>query len=140
MDYASYESCLVELKMGSRKLLLQLVAFALNTYLWQIPVMLKNGGLYVFTIGFCVFVVDKAQRLLQQQYLRGVEVLFLLSKSSFLANVGRWRRWSPSLSRSAYSTTQSAQLHYISELTDARLLSSAFDEAMPLLKIPLLPI
>lgn len=63
--------------MGSRELLLQLVDLALNTYLWQIPVMITNGGLYVFTIGLCVFVVDKAQRLLQQQSLQGVQVLFL---------------------------------------------------------------
>lgn len=48
-----------------------------QAYLWQIPVMLMNGGLYVFTIGLCIFVVDKAQRLLQQQYIKGVEVLFM---------------------------------------------------------------
>lgn len=52
------------------------------------------------------------------------------------------RSWYCSLSffRSAYSTTQSAQLHYISGLTNARPLSdrlqgSAFDEAALLLKI-----
>lgn len=37
--------------------------------------------------------------------------------------VDRWWSCSPSFFCSAYSTTQSAQLHYISGLTDARLLS-----------------
>ncbi|EHK43865.1 hypothetical protein TRIATDRAFT_319205 [Trichoderma atroviride IMI 206040] len=50
-----------------------------QAYLWQIPVMLMNGGLYVFTIGLCVFVIDKAQRLLQQQYLKGVEMMVLFA-------------------------------------------------------------
>jgi hypothetical protein len=56
-----------------------------QAYLWQIPVMQMNGGLYVYAFGLCTLVVDKASRMLSGQYKEGVEVLYyLLTRRSML--------------------------------------------------------
>jgi len=62
-----------------------------QAYLWQIPVMQMNGGLYVYIFGLCMLVVDKASRMLPGQYKEGVEVLFyLLTRGSMLNWIRSW--------------------------------------------------
>jgi hypothetical protein len=56
-----------------------------QAYLWQIPVMQVNGGLYVYAFGLCTLIVDKASKMLLGHYKEGVEVLlYLLTGSSML--------------------------------------------------------
>jgi hypothetical protein len=62
-----------------------------QAYLWQIPVMQMNGGLYVYAFGLCTLVVDKASKMLLGQYKEGVEVLlYLLTGGSILNWIRSW--------------------------------------------------